>query len=283
MTQISFENVWMQYGAASVLENVSIDINDHEFLVVVGPSGVGKTTMLRLLLSQERPTRGRILLDGEPIAGEPTVDRGVVFQRYSVFPHKTVIENVMMGPQWRASPVTGRLFGQRKRDLEREANVILHRVGLGDSLNKYPALLSGGMQQRLALAQALINRPKVLLLDEPFGALDSGSRKSMHVLVRELWQEHRMTIMMITHDLAEAFLLGTRVIAIDKPAGDSHTRAVRGASIVADYRVKSHTIQEGFDFGETLAAAATQADAVLSKAEDNAKERVVQLAQRNRV
>jgi len=121
MTTIVFDNVWKEYDDRVVLERVNLALDDHEFLVIIGPSGVGKTTLLRLLLSQETPTRGRILIDGEPIAGEPTADRGVVFQRYSVFPHKTVLGNVMLGPQWAGSPVLGRFFGARRRALEARA------------------------------------------------------------------------------------------------------------------------------------------------------------------
>ncbi|MCK0206488.1 ABC transporter ATP-binding protein [Starkeya koreensis] len=244
MTTIVFENVWKEYDDRVVLERVNLALDDHEFLVIIGPSGVGKTTLLRMLLSQELPTRGRILIDGEPIAAEPTADRGVVFQRYSVFPHKTVLGNVMMGPQWAGAPVLGRFFGARRRALEERAMALLTRVGLAEHAEKYPAQLSGGMQQRLALAQALIMKPKVLLLDEPFGALDPGTRKSMHELVGELWEENRMTIVMVTHDLPEAFLLGTRVIAVDKPRKDPQAPERFGATIVSDFEAKCRSVRE---------------------------------------
>ncbi|MDR6953026.1 NitT/TauT family transport system ATP-binding protein [Ancylobacter sp. 3268] len=238
MTQIIFDNVWKEYGAHIVLERINLTLDDHEFLAVIGPSGAGKTTFLRLLLSQEAPTRGRILIDGEPIAPEPTADRGVVFQRYSVFPHRTVLGNVMMGPQWAASPMLGRLFGARRRMVEERAMALLTRVGLAEHAEKYPAQLSGGMQQRLALAQALIMKPKVLLLDEPFGALDPGTRKQMHELVSELWEENAMTIVMVTHDLPEAFLLGTRVIAVERRRNDPQAPERFGATIVSDFEAK---------------------------------------------
>ena len=244
MTTITFENVWKEYDERVVLEQVNLSLDDHEFLVIIGPSGVGKTTLLRMLLSQERPTRGRILIDGEPIASEPTADRGVVFQRYSVFPHRTVLGNVMMGPQWAGAPLLGRFFGARRKALEDKAMALLTRVGLGEHAHKYPAQLSGGMQQRLALAQALIMKPKVLLLDEPFGALDPGTRKSMHELVGELWEENRMTIVMVTHDLPEAFLLGTRVIAVDKRRNDPQAPERFGASIVSDFEAKCRSVRE---------------------------------------
>ena len=244
MTTIVFDNIWKEYGEHVVLERVNLALDDHEFLVIIGPSGVGKTTLLRMLLSQEIPTRGRILIDGEPIAAEPTADRGVVFQRYSVFPHRTVLGNVMMGPQWAASPILGRLFGAKRRALEERAMALLARVGLAEHAAKYPTQLSGGMQQRLALAQALIMKPKVLLLDEPFGALDPGTRKSMHELVGELWEENRMTIVMVTHDLPEAFLLGTRVVAVDRRRADPQAPERFGATIVSDFEAKCRSVRE---------------------------------------
>ena len=259
MTTIRIENVWKEYGDSVVLERVNLALEDHEFLVIIGPSGVGKTTLLRMLLGQEMPTRGHIFIDDQPIAQEPTADRGVVFQRYSVFPHRTVLGNVMMGPQWAASPLLGRLFGARRRDLRERAMALLERVGLAASADKYPAQLSGGMQQRLAIAQALIMRPKVLLLDEPFGALDPGTRRSMHELVRELWDENQMTIVMVTHDLPEAFLLGTRVIAIDRVRNDPQAPERFGATIASDFEAKCRIVRESRRFEAARTKARTLA------------------------
>ncbi|MDE1172161.1 MAG: ABC transporter ATP-binding protein [Parvibaculaceae bacterium] len=246
MTHILIDDVWKEYGDITILERINIELPDHEFLVIVGPSGAGKTTLLRMLLSQEIPTRGRILIDGEPIAAEPMKDRGVVFQRYSVFPHKTVLGNVMLGPEWQGSAFLGRLFGAKRRALKARAMALLERVGLAESANKYPHQLSGGMQQRLAIAQALIMQPKVLLLDEPFGALDPGTRKAMHVLVRELWEENAMTIVMVTHDLSEAFLLGTRVIAVDKYRNDPQAQHRFGATITKDFDVRPRIVRDSW-------------------------------------
>ncbi|MCA0997210.1 ABC transporter ATP-binding protein [Alloyangia pacifica] len=238
MAIITFDNVSKSYGETVVLENINLFIDDNEFLAVVGPSGAGKSTLLRMLLSQEAPSGGQILIDGEPIAPEPMPDRGIVFQRYSVFPHRTVIGNVMTGPEWQAAPLMGRLFGSARADLRDRAQAMLDRVGLGGHAALYPAQLSGGQQQRLAIAQALMTKPKVLLLDEPFGALDPGTRKAMHQLVLELWEEHQMTVVMVTHDLSEAFHLGTRVIAVDKRRHDPHAPHRYGSIITSDFEAK---------------------------------------------
>lgn len=237
MTEITIRGLGKEYGDATILENVSVTLPDHEFCVVLGPSGAGKTTLLRILLSQEAPTRGEVLIDGVPIDPEPQPDRGVVFQRYSVFPHRTVLSNVMMGPQLRAAPIAGRLFGARRRALREHAVALLDEVGLADDLEKYPTQLSGGMQQRLAIAQALIMEPKVLLLDEPFGALDQSTKKAMHRLILDLWAKNRMTIVMVTHDIQEAFTLGTRILMVDKARHDPHAPAAYGSTITEDIRL----------------------------------------------
>lgn len=216
MSAIVFENVWKEYGNTIVLEQVNIEIQPRSFAALVGPSGCGKTTFLRMLLGEERPTRGRILIDGQPLTPEPDADRGVVFQRYSVFPHLSVLDNVVIGWEFSKSRMLGRLFGAKRRAAEAAARELLASVGLSEHEKKYPAALSGGMQQRLALAQALFVKPKILLLDEPFGALDPGIRGDIHALMLDLWHETELTVVMVTHDLSEAFRLGTRVIALDR-------------------------------------------------------------------
>jgi len=217
---LAFRNVSVAYGGKVVLEKLSLGIEEGAFVSIVGPSGAGKSTFLRLVLGQEAPTRGAISLDGAPLRSEPGRDRGVVFQRYSVFPHLSALDNVMFGRECAGSMLRGRLAGTRRRAARAEAAAILQQVGLGDSLHVYPAKLSGGMQQRLAIAQALIMRPRILLLDEPFGALDPGVRLDMHALITGLWRAHGLTILMVTHDIKEAFVLGTRVLALDRRGTD---------------------------------------------------------------
>ncbi len=234
MALMSFRNVWVEYGDKIVLERVSLDIHEGSFVSIIGPSGAGKSTFLRLALGQEGPTKGEVLLGGEPLRPEPGPDRGVVFQRYSVFPHLTVLQNVLFGSECAQAPFLGKLFGSKRRQAREESAEMLASVGLGDSLNVYPAQLSGGMQQRLAIAQALIKRPRVLLLDEPFGALDPGIRMDMHALVTDVWKAHGLTILMVTHDLKEAFALGTRVMAFDKRRHDPQAPHRFGATAVYD-------------------------------------------------
>lgn len=231
---VSFQNVWVEYGDKIVLERVSLDIAPGEFVSVVGPSGAGKSTFLRLILGQEGPSSGTILLDGTPLAPECAPDRGVVFQRYSVFPHLTALQNVMFGKECEQAPLLGKLLGRRRKEAREEAVAMLDAVGLGHSLDVYPAQMSGGMQQRLAIAQALIKRPRILLLDEPFGALDPGIRKDMHELVTALWRDHHLTIVMVTHDIQEAFKLGTRVLTFDKRRHDPHAPHRFGSTATYD-------------------------------------------------
>jgi NitT/TauT family transport system ATP-binding protein len=228
---IEVRNLWKSYGAQVVLERVNLTVGEGEFCSMVGASGCGKSTFLRLLLGQERATRGEILLDGQPLPGEPDAHRGVVFQRYSVFDHLSVMRNVLLGLELPHAKLTGRLFGARRRAAIDEAVSMLERVGLGGSLDKYPHQLSGGMQQRLAIAQALVMKPRVLLLDEPFGALDPGIRRDMHALLLKLWRESGLTIFMVTHDLKEGFTLGSRVLVFDKVRVDPQAPGAYGARI----------------------------------------------------
>ncbi|ASY71634.1 lauroyl acyltransferase [Sinorhizobium fredii USDA 205] len=234
MSEIHVHNVWMEYGDQIVLESISLEIACGAFVSVVGPSGCGKSTFLRMILGQERPTRGIIMLDGAALPPEPGPDRGVVFQRYSVFPHLNVLQNVLIGFEFAESAFTAKLFGMKRKATVDKARALVEAVGLSEHALKFPSTLSGGQQQRLAIAQALAKEPKVLLLDEPFGALDPGTRAQMHALIKPLWRERGMTVIMVTHDLKEAFGLGTRVLAFDKPRIDPQAPERYGARIIYD-------------------------------------------------
>ena len=237
MATIELKNLWKEYGDQVVLERLNAEVEEGEFVTVVGASGCGKTTFLKLLLGTESPTRGQLLLDGKPIPDEPDESRGIVFQRYSVLPHLDALANVMLCGELEASRWLGRAFGATRKQLRERAVEMLESVGLGGALDKYPHELSGGMQQRLALAQALIKKPRILLLDEPFGALDPGIRRDMHQLVLKLWREQALTVFMITHDLAEGFYLGTRLWVFDKDRLDPQTPESYGARITYDLPV----------------------------------------------
>ncbi|MCC8964444.1 ABC transporter ATP-binding protein [Bradyrhizobium sp. Pear76] len=237
MSAIRFDDVWKEYGDHIVLERITMEVEPRAFIALVGPSGCGKTTLLRMLLGEEQPSRGQILVDGKPLPAEPDADRGVVFQRYSVFPHLTVLQNVMLGRELRDAKFTARLFGAARRAAMDDAMKLLAEVGLAGQESKYPSALSGGMQQRLALAQAIMRGPKILLLDEPFGALDPGIRADIHVLMKRLWNETHLTVVMVTHDLSEAFGLATRVIALERSRNRPEERERYGATVSRDLEI----------------------------------------------
>ncbi|MEM0900610.1 MAG: ABC transporter ATP-binding protein [Pseudomonadota bacterium] len=232
--KISARNVGKVYGDAIVLERVTIDISAGSFCTIVGASGCGKSTFLRMLLSQELPTSGEILIEDRPLPREPTPDRGIVFQKYSVFPHLTVEDNLILESEFQHSAYLPRRFGAARDEARQRVTETLEKIGLVSARKRYPAQLSGGMQQRLAIAQALLKRPEVLLLDEPFGALDPGIRLDMHELLFDLWREQKMTILMVTHDIHEAFKLGTRLLVFDKTRHDPHAPERYGATITYD-------------------------------------------------
>lgn len=219
MSHLQINALRKAYGNNVVLDGIDLDLAAGEFCTVVGASGCGKSTFLKLLLGQEAPTSGELLLDGAPLPAEPSPERGIVYQRYSVFRHLTVAGNIRFGLELRdGGRVLGLCFGARRRRIDQRVTELLEAVGLAEAADRYPTQLSGGMQQRLALAQAIAREPPLLLLDEPFGALDPGNRSAMHELLRNLWGGTEMTVVMVTHDLPEAFGLGTRMLVLDRPA-----------------------------------------------------------------
>lgn len=238
MSYISIQHLWKKYGDKVVLENISVEVQKGEFVTIVGASGCGKTTFLRMLLGEESLSKGIFKLENEEWPSEPDKTRGVVFQRYSVFPHLTALKNVLLALELPKARITGRLFGAARAEAKKKAKEMLESVGLGSALNKYPHELSGGMQQRLALAQALSANPCVLLLDEPFGALDPGIRAEMHELVMRLHRDLNLTVFMVTHDLSEAFKLGTRLFVFDRVRHDPHGPDAYGAKITYDIPLK---------------------------------------------
>jgi NitT/TauT family transport system ATP-binding protein len=240
---IEARNIWKEYGEQVVLERINVKVNEGEFITLVGASGCGKSTFLKLLLGTETPSRGQLLLDGTQVRDEPDADRGIVFQQYSVFAHMTVIDNVLAACAFARPGLTGHLFGRVRRDACIRARLMLEQVGLSHALDKYPHELSGGMRQRLAIAQALINKPRILLLDEPFGALDPGIRADMHRLVTDLWRERKLTVFMVTHDLKEGFHLGTRLWVFDKLRQDPQAPQAYGASITYDLPIDQQQLR----------------------------------------
>ncbi|HEX6243672.1 MAG TPA: ABC transporter ATP-binding protein [Polyangiales bacterium] len=191
-------------GPVTALSNVSFDVHKKEFVSVIGPSGCGKSTLIRILAGLENPSRGRVLLDGKSVLG-PGAERGMVFQGYTLFPWLTVRDNVMFGP---------RLRGLGKGAARAKSHEWLELVGLSKFAEHYPDQLSGGMKQRVALARALANEPRILLMDEPFGALDAQTRAEMQAHLMRIWDSVDLTVLFITHDLDEAVYLADRIIVL---------------------------------------------------------------------
>jgi NitT/TauT family transport system ATP-binding protein len=206
---------------------VSLRIEEGEFVCLLGQTGCGKSTLLRLVLGSEKPLLGRIRIDGVE-HHQPDRTRGYVPQKYSLFPDKSVLDNITFGPEVGEFSLLGHLtprYYRRRRELRREAFDYLRRIGLGASdAGKYPDQLSGGMQQRVAIAQALMTRPRILLMDEAFSALDPGTRRGMQQLIRELWRATGTTILFVTHNTQEALRLGTRVIVLAKESPEQGSR-----------------------------------------------------------
>ncbi|MEL7460190.1 MAG: ATP-binding cassette domain-containing protein [Pseudomonadota bacterium] len=241
MSYVEIKGIAQRYGARTIIENINQSVDKGAFISIVGASGCGKSTFLRLLLAQEQPFAGEIHIDGAPMAREPGRDQGIVFQRYSVFPHMKVIDNLVAASAFGTS-FWGRLSSGAKAAARDEGMATLKRIGLDHVATQYPADLSGGMLQRLAIAQALAGSPKILMLDEPFGALDPGTKLVMHDFLQELRDETQMTVFMITHDLEEAFKLGDRVWAFDKPVWDLENPEANAATITYDFDARDDGI-----------------------------------------
>ena len=248
------------YGSNPVLHDVNLKIVRGEIVALVGPSGCGKSTLLTSILGTLRPTEGRVVVysrhkgEDEPhehVVERPGRDRGIVYQRYSLFPNLTALENVAIGLMFDQTSLAFRLFQfpkwrKLRKQHREEARELLTKVGLGDALDQYPHQLSGGMRQRVAIAQALILKPAILLLDEPFGALDEATREELQQMLLTLYSENRAavekgedplyTILMVTHELNEAIYVSDRVIGLSQYwdwKGAGH-EAFPGATIIYD-------------------------------------------------
>ena len=198
-----------RFGSTLALQATDLDVAENDFITILGPSGCGKSTLLRIVAGLDHPTAGEVLLDGRRIDG-PGADRGMVFQSYTLFPWLTVRDNVCFGLRERGLP--------RAQQLER-ADAFLAKVGLRGFEHHYPKQLSGGMQQRTAIARALANDPRMLLMDEPFGALDHQTRELMQELLLGIWEEQKKTVLFVTHDIDEAFFMGSRVVVMSARPG----------------------------------------------------------------
>ncbi len=264
------------FGPKLVLHDVTLDIAPGQIVSLVGPSGCGKSTLLRAILGTHPPRKGQVELfdHGKPqgrIVDQPGRDRGIVYQRYALMPFLTAQQNVALGPKLDESTIPGRVFGrfngwnQRYAEILDEAAKLLAKVGLGDALDKFPHELSGGMRQRVAIAQAMIMQPRILLLDEPFGALDEATREDLQLLLLQLYQENvearraglapPYTILIVTHELNEAIYVGDRVLGLSqywdwKGAG---LPASPGATIIYDKPAPVYSPREEKRYEEFVA------------------------------
>lgn len=217
---VRIDKVRVEFGAEKyvAVEETSLDIPGGEFLCILGPSGCGKSTLMNCVAGFVKPSHGKVSIDGKQVS-KPGPERGMVFQQHSLFPWKTVKDNVAFGPL---------MAGHGKTESERSARTLLAMVGLSAYENRYPATLSGGMKQRVGIARALANYPSVLLMDEPFGALDAQTRAMMQENLLKIWDEFNTTVVFVTHDIDEAIFLADRVIVMSASPG----------RVIADMRIE---------------------------------------------
>ncbi len=214
MGQLSIEHISQSFEkdngeSTNALEDANLEIKDGEFVCLIGPSGCGKTTLLRTVAGLDTPDSGRVTLDGDPIT-VPDPRRGMVFQEYSLFPWRTVMENITFGMELQCIP---------KKEIAKTAEEYLKMVGLEQFRDSYPYELSGGMRQRVAIVRALANDPSVLLMDEPFGALDAQTRNVLQQELLQIWSEKKITILFVTHSVDEAVYLADRIVVMSARPG----------------------------------------------------------------
>lgn len=235
MSRLSIRNVGKTFPGVQggpptqALQPVSLDVADNDFITVLGPSGCGKSTLLRLVAGLETPSTGDILLDGEPVTG-PGADRGVVFQSYTLFPWLNVRQNICFGLREKGMPI------KQQREISER---FIAQVGLRGFEEHFPKQLSGGMQQRVAIARALANDPKILLLDEPFGALDNQTRVLMQELLLGIWEQAQKTVLFVTHDIDEAIFMANRVVVFTARPGRIKTEVATDFPHPRPYTIKT--------------------------------------------
>ena len=219
---VDFQNVWLAYNDELLAQNhfavedINLQVKQGEFIAIVGPSGCGKSTFMKLTTGLKRPSKGQIFVDGQAVTG-PLKISGMAFQAPSLLPWRTTLDNVLL-PLEIVEPYRSQ-FKQRKAEFAERAIKLLKTVGLGGYENKFPWQLSGGMQQRASICRALIHEPKMLLLDEPFGALDAFTREELWCILRDLWTEQRFNVILVTHDLRESVFLADTVYVMSKSPG----------------------------------------------------------------
>lgn len=219
---VDFQDVWLAYNdelfAAGqfAVEAIDLKVRQGEFIAIVGPSGCGKSTFMKLATGLKMPSRGRILIDGQKVLG-PLKISGMAFQAPSLLPWRTTVDNVLL-PLEIVEPYRSS-FKAKRKEYEERARKLLQKVGLAGYEDKFPWQLSGGMQQRASICRALIHEPKMLLLDEPFGALDAFTREELWCILRDLWTEQRFNVILVTHDLRESVFLADTVYVMSKGPG----------------------------------------------------------------
>jgi NitT/TauT family transport system ATP-binding protein len=219
---VDFQNVWLAYNDELLAQNhfavedINLQVKQGEFIAIVGPSGCGKSTFMKLTTGLKMPSKGQILVDGQPVTG-PLKISGMAFQASSLLPWRTTLDNVLL-PLEIVEPYRSN-FKEKKAEYIERARKLLNTVGLGGYEDKFPWQLSGGMQQRASICRALIHEPKMLLLDEPFGALDAFTREELWCILRDLWTEQKFNVILVTHDLRESVFLADTVYVMSKSPG----------------------------------------------------------------
>jgi len=258
---IELFNTYQEYSGRVILNDISLRIRKGEFVSIVGPTGCGKSTLLRMILGSEKPSQGIAAME-ENLIKRPDRRRGIVFQKYSLFDFMNVRDNVMFGLELEQFNLADNylrkifpfLYRKKVKKFHEEADHFLEKVGLLEHAYKYPHQLSGGQRQRVAIAQAMIMKPQILLMDEPLGALDVGTREAMQIFIQELWGQTEQTILFITHDLEEAIFMGTRLIVLSQyyKSGGSN-----GSKIVQDIKIpwpqpRPTTIKHTLEFNDIM-------------------------------